>query len=76
MILDFSKAFDTVPTEELLCKLDSYGIKAPIRTWLRTFLTKRHMRVVVVGKQPVKFELSQGYPRTQYWAPPLPVSHH
>ena len=29
VILDFSKAFDTVPHEELLCKLDSNGITGP-----------------------------------------------
>ena len=42
-IFDFSKAFDTVPHEELLCKLKRYGITGSIHDWLRTFLTKRHM---------------------------------
>ena len=38
-ILDFSKAFDTVPHEELLCKLESYGITGSLHEWLRTFLS-------------------------------------
>ena len=46
IILDFSKAFDTVPHEELLCKLETYGIQGPIYQWLQTFLTKRYMQVL------------------------------
>ena len=37
-ILDFSKAFDTVPHEELLCKLESYGITGSLHEWLRKLL--------------------------------------
>ena len=47
MFLDFSKAFDTVPDERLLLKLHSYGIREPLLSWVRGFLTNRHQRVVV-----------------------------
>ena len=40
-ILDFSKAFDTVPHEEL-CKLESYGITGSLHEWLRTLYASRH----------------------------------
>jgi hypothetical protein len=49
-ILDFSKAFDTVPHKELLNKLHSYGIEGNIHQWLSSFLQNRSMRVVVEGE--------------------------
>ena len=42
-ILDFSKAFDTVPHDKLLHKLDAYGIKGSLHKWLRAFLQERHV---------------------------------
>ena len=48
-ILDFSKAFDTVPHRKLLHKLRQYGITDPIHSWLQNFLTGRTMRVVADG---------------------------
>jgi hypothetical protein len=45
-ILDFSKAFDADPHNKLQHKLDPYGIKGSIQTWLRNFLTARKMRIV------------------------------
>ena len=49
VILDFSKAFDTVPHRKLhvLHKLDAYGIRGLLHTWIANFLTKRKMNVVV-----------------------------
>ena len=34
LILDFKKAFDTVPHQRLICKLDFYGMRGTILTWL------------------------------------------
>ena len=48
-ILDFSKAFDTVPHRRLLGKLSTYGINGPILRWIEAFLVDRVQGVVVEG---------------------------
>ena len=48
-ILDFSKAFDTVPHAGLLGKLKNYGIDSKILLWITNFLNNRKQRVVVDG---------------------------
>ncbi len=48
-VLDFSKAFDTVPHNHLLTKLKQYGIAGTTLTWIREFLTNRTQRVLVEG---------------------------
>ena len=50
-ILDFAKAFDKVPHEWLLGKLDHYGIRGPIHRWIRHFLTDRTQKVVGNGAE-------------------------
>ena len=50
-VLDFSKAFDTVPHDGLLSKLKHYGIDDKIWTWISNFLKQRKQRVVVDGIQ-------------------------
>ena len=35
IILDFSKAFDTVPHQRLLAKLIHYGIRGNIKVWIK-----------------------------------------
>ena len=49
LYLDFMKAFDTVPRQRILHKLESYGIKGPILSWIRDFLSNRVQRVIVNG---------------------------
>ena len=51
VIFDFSKAFGTVPHRKLLHKLDAYGIRGPLHTWIGYFLTQRKTNVVVEGQK-------------------------
>ena len=51
VILDFSKAFDTVPHQKLLHKMRQYGVDGNINAWLCDFLTNRKMRVVIDGEE-------------------------
>ena len=46
-ILDLSKAFDRVLHMRLLRKLDFYGIRGQVLTWLQSFLSERLQQVVV-----------------------------
>ena len=48
--LDFAKAFDKVPTERLLRKVQSHGIVGRIGAWIRAWLTDRTQRVSVNSK--------------------------
>jgi hypothetical protein len=39
VILDFSKAFDIVPHDKLMYKLEKYGIKGDLNKWLTSFIS-------------------------------------
>ena len=64
ILLDFCKAFDTVPHHRLLLKLQSYGITNKTHTWITSWLTQRVQRVVIDGAAsgwlPVKSGVPQG----------------
>jgi hypothetical protein len=46
VLLDFAKAFDTVPHKRLLAKLKAYGIDGLVLKWIEAFLKNRRQRVV------------------------------
>jgi len=46
-ILDFSKAFVVVSHRKLLAKLQHYGVRRTVLTWITEFLTGRSQRVVI-----------------------------
>ena len=74
IILDFSKAFDTVPHDRLLHKLFSYGIRGQLHTWFTNYL-KRTMRVIVEGELSSEAEVLSGVPQGTVLGPILFLVH-
>jgi Reverse transcriptase (RNA-dependent DNA polymerase) len=60
VFLDWSKAFDKVPHERLLSKLEHYGIKGHLLSWYNNFLTGRTQRVVFGGAQSEPTDVPSG----------------
>ena len=74
-VLDLSKAFDTVPHSKLLTKLNHYGIRGPIHTWLSQFLTQRKMKVLVEGETSEEAVVESGVPQGTVLGPLLFLCH-
>ena len=74
-ILDFSKAFDTVPHKRLLGKLEMYGISGDIHTWIKSFLVGRRQSVVVDGARSKEEEVISGVPQGTVLGPLLFLLH-
>ncbi len=70
-VLDFSRAFDTVPHERLLGKLQHYGIQGPILQWVRAFLCSREMRVAIDGETSPSARVDSGVPQGTVLGPLL-----
>ena len=75
VILDFSKAFDTVPHNKLLLKLENYGIQGEIHRWITSFLTGRHQRVIIEGEASSKCTVDSGVPQGTVLGPLLFLCH-
>ena len=71
IILDFTKAFDTVPHQRLIEKLEHYGVRGNIKAWISSWLTQRHQKVVVNGQQSKSVEVLSGVPQGTVLAPLL-----
>ena len=63
IILDFSKAFDTVPHSRLLGKLHHYGIKGNLLRWIEEFLVGRTQSVLVDGTKSPEEAVLSGVPQ-------------
>ena len=61
--LDFSKAFDKVPHQRLLKKLEAYGISHQILKFISAFLKNRKMYVLVTGCKSKKNVVKSGVPQ-------------
>ena len=71
IILDFSKAFDSVPNQRLLAKIDHIGIRGQTYRWIQSFLSERSQQVIVGGSVSDKAPAVSGVPRGTVLGPLL-----
>ena len=63
VLLDFAKAFDSVPHQRLLLKLRHYGVNNNICHWISSWLTKRSQQVVLDGASSDPVLVQSGVPQ-------------
>ena len=69
--LDLSKAFDKVPHNLLLCKLQQYGISGSTIKWFKSYLSDRHQRVALDGHYSDWLAVTSGVPQGSILGPLL-----
>ena len=74
-VQDFSKAFDVIPHQRLLMKLDYYGIRSNTKRWISGLLTKRLQRVCVNGQCSNWSPILSGTPHGTVLGPHLFLLH-
>ena len=69
VLMDLSKAFDCIPHDLLLAKLQAYGVSKHSFSLLASYLSKRHQRVKLVDKASSWLEILKGVPHGSFLGP-------
>ena len=69
--LDFSKAFDKVPRERMLVKLEAKGVNGSALVWIRNWLTGRSQTVRVQTEESLSSDVKSGVPQGTVLGPVL-----
>jgi hypothetical protein len=71
LVLDFSKAFDSVSHSLLIHKLRHYGICGKVNSWIASFLSNRQQSVLVNGERSASVAVDSGVPQGSMLGPSL-----
>jgi hypothetical protein len=71
LLIDLSKAFDSVPHQKLLNELSSVGCSISALRWFHSYLTNRSQRVIQSGVSTSWMEVSRGVPQGSCLSPLL-----
>lgn len=71
LLLDMSKAFDTVNHLILLQKLDRYGLRGAELEWFTDYLSGRRQRVCIGGVRSEWTDVKRGVPQGSILGPLL-----
>ena len=71
VLVDLSRAFDSISHDLLLCKMDHYGIRGKAKQWFQSYLSERKQRVMVDGKVSTWSTVRVGVPQGSILGPLL-----